>query len=95
MYRPGRVYNVLSVRARTFIHLSPPCGPLSGSLGLKTAPPRVQCMFLQCGVRVRPPLVFSGTPKLHSLVLNVCVCLFLLPASYTTPRKREKKTSLP
>ena len=53
-YRPRRVYNVFSVRARAFMHLSPPCGPLSCSLVLKTAPSRVQCVFLPCGVRLRP-----------------------------------------
>ena len=69
MYRPGRVYDVFSVCVRAFIHLSPPCGvrvkPLSCSLVLKTPPSRVQCVFLPCGVHVRPPLVFSGTPKLQ------------------------------
>ena len=85
-YRPGRVYNVFSVRARAFIHLSPPCGPLSCSLVLKTAYSRVQCVFLPCSVRVRPP----------SRVQCVIVFpFFLLSAAYTTPSKRETKKTSP
>ena len=56
----------------------------------KTAPSRVQCVFFPCGVRVRPPLVLSGTPKLHPLVFSVfCFRGFLLPAAYTSPSRRE------
>ena len=47
---------------------------------LKTAPSRVQCVFLPCGVRARPPLVFSGTQKLHPLVLSVFFFVFFFPA---------------
>ena len=66
-------------------------GALKCSVVLKTAHSRVQCVFLPCGVRVRPPLVFSGTQKLHPLVCTVFFCFFLLPAAYTTPSKRETK----
>ena len=59
------------------------------------APSRVQCV-LPCGVRVRPPLVFSGTQKLHPLVFSVFFCfLFLLPAAYTTRSKRDAKQKKP
>ena len=96
-YRPGRVYNVFSVRARAFIHLSPPCGPLSCSLALKTALSRVQCVFLPCGVRVRPPLVFSVTQKLHPLVLSVFFFVFFFFRRPHTrgPSKRETKKKVP
>ena len=57
------------------------------------APSRVQCVFLACGVRVRPSLVFSGSQKLHPLVFSVL--LFLLLAAYTTPSKRETKKASP
>ena len=91
----GIVYNVFSVRVRAFVPLSAPCG-----------------------VRVRHPLVFSGTQNC-TLSCSVCVfavwrgckapsrvqwypktapsrvqCVFLLPAAYTIPSKREKSLPL-
>ena len=36
--------------------------------------------FLTCGVRARPPLVFTGTQKLHPLVLSECFFSFFSPA---------------
>ena len=66
-------------------------------LVLKTAHYRVQCVFLPCAVRVRPPLVFSGPPKLHPRVFSVLFLLLfcLLPTAYTIQSKRETKKKHP
>ena len=64
---------------------------------LKTAPSRVQCVFLPCGVRVRPPSRVQWDPKTAFSRVH-CVFLFfifLLPAAYTTPSKRETKKKPP
>ena len=47
-------------------------------------------------VSVRPPLVSSGTPKLHLLVFTVFLIFFffLLPAAYMNPSHRETKKGL-
>ena len=53
--------------------------------------------ILPCGVRIRHPLVFSGTQKLHALVLSVFFFrVFFLPAAYTRPEyARNKKKRVP
>ena len=53
--------------------------------------------FLPCCVRLRHPLVFSGTQKLHPLVLSVFffVFFFFSCRPHTrSPSKREKKSAL-
>ena len=51
--------------------------------------------FLPCGVRVRPPLVFSGTQKLHPLVLSVFFSFFSCRPHTRGPSKRETKKVCP
>ena len=57
---------------------------------------RAQCVFLPCGVRVRPPSRVQWYPKTApSRVQCVFFCFFFFPGAYTTPSKRETKKKPP
>ena len=53
--------------------------------------PLVFSVFLPCDVRVRLPLVFSGTPNLHPLVFSVFFLRFFAAGRIHDPRISEKK----